>query len=144
MAHKVIPAGYMLVVRSSENDGDFGKTITLDGLSKEEVARYLSVMDKLEKEGLTNLYEVPDGRAKITACVKSLYSESEWRASTPKWYPSKEYFDTYRAIDVLNELGLAGMEDGQFTRCVDEVNVYLNPEPITLKDVGDEFKTDTP
>lgn len=127
-----IPAGYMLQVRTWENDGDNYNTNTLYGLNEAEVRFYLDLCDYFNDKGNDYL--------KVNEVLKFC----EERFHLHKFFFSRKYLETWQLVfkewsldDELREfLGnpsehyWSGNENEDFFRTVEDVKVYYVPEDL--------------
>lgn len=134
MKKTIIPAGYRIVTKSWENDGDFENTTTINGLSKSDADFYVDVYKLFtksyhESEGFHgNLYDPSDIQMR-----KLLVSLND----VAKIHSKPMFDDGY--IDILEQLELLGMTDDQLTRVVEDIKIEFIPVDIEIEDVTDRF-----
>jgi len=125
-----IPAGYRLTVNSWENDGDHRRSVTRDGLSKEEVLFLTDVCEGMKmsnKPSFGNLYEPSDDEcAEFEAFLDSLIK--------------KHGLIDVTAEDVIDSLYDLGLSSGDYyTRMCENYKVEHVPKEVVLYDVTENF-----
>lgn len=129
----MIKKGYQLQVTSWENDADNYNTVSLDGLTKEDVEFYINFIKVFRELNLENRYNDP-----VTDEEANLFKEkisNIYNGIIPEKF--KEWFDGYgeTIVDVSSDILSYGEEFT--TRVYDSHNIYFFPEDVN--DVTDHF-----
>lgn len=131
------PAGYTITIESWENDGDYSATKTMY-LPTEKQARTVVKFAQLfcnsyrtsDEEEFGNLYEITgSARAKLIEIVRNIYEDDEGFKEFCEGDTSDDA--VYEWIyEQLNDLGLRGLQEGQFSRVVERMSVQYHNEPV--------------
>lgn len=135
----VIKAGYRITVVSWENDADNYRTITRDGLLKEEAQRDVEFLKLIagsynrhdtDNKVFGNLYEPrPPALEAFTDAVRQLMAK--YGIEVNEEWPL-DYF-----LEEVCEY--TGWSEGYTTRVVDQITVEYVPTEIVIEDVTKEF-----
>lgn len=135
----VIKAGYRITVVSWENDADNYRTITRDGLRKEEVQRDVEFLKLIagsynrhddDNKVFGNLYEPREGvLEEFEAAVRQLMTNYDIEVNE-EW--PLDYF-----LEEVCEY--TGWSEGYTTRVVEKITVEYVPHEIIIDDVTKEF-----
>lgn len=127
--------GYLAVISSWENDGDYSSEVLYAFDSEEELAVLKDILPYFEKSS----WEKPSG-----SWFGNIYEAMEefkpflsiWRKhETVIYTDSSEDEDDMLdgAFDYLHRLGLTGQVDGQLTRKIETWTIYKIPEDISFE-----------
>lgn len=131
-----IKAGYGIIVDSWENDFDNFRSISVHGLTENEICCYVELAILLGKSS----WEGP-------GCFGNIYNPSEEEvenfedvliniaAKYTNIFDEEEHYVDY-CQDMLHDM--FGSSD-YFTRRCEDISVYYIPEEITLANVTDKF-----
>ena len=134
-----IKSGYRITVVSWENDADNYRTITRDGLLKEEAQRDVEFLKLIagsynrhdtDNKVFGNLYEPrPPAIEAFTDAVRQLMAKYDIEVNE-EW--PLDYF-----LEEVCEY--TGWSEGYTTRVVDQITVEYVPTEIVIEDVTKEF-----
>lgn len=129
----MIKKGYQLRVTSWENDADNYNTVSLDGLSKEDVEFYLNFIKVFRELDLENRCDEPitdEEAASFREKISDLYN-----GNIPEKFKEWLGSDGYAIVELSSDV-LSGSTDFT-TRVYDSHEVYFFPEDVN--EVTDQF-----
>lgn len=115
----MIKAGYQLQITSSENDGDFYNTKSIDGLTKQQVNDWLYFLDLIKPFGNRDLRE-------------DMLFEKLIRKDSSLIKPINEY-NQFNIVDIITDLiddSVGFSEEGGFCRVLETVKIYYFATPV--------------
>lgn len=127
-----IPKGYRITIESYENDGDFGDTTVIEGLSEDAVKNVVALCTVMKTEHGNLYYPSDEQKVKLFNILNRIFNcVSDYIVTEDNL---EEYEDDF--YNILAETGFIGKEQDQFTRyCKVE---YL-PEDVFIEDVTERF-----
>lgn len=143
-----IKKGYCLEVSTYEGDADYGKEITVDGLTYEQTNALVTLLKQYKKTpsdgGLGNIY-CPSWK-QLTDIDETLHQVVNMDLTTWSILLGEdacvlsELVDDYSdyLYQTLKQLGLVGMAD-YHSRYVKSYRVYYVPEDVKFDDVSQKF-----
>lgn len=166
MADKVIKAGYMITVDSWENDGDNGRELSVDGLTRTQVEYYKDLLylvsnsyhdtstlgitfygnmtdDGYDEIELGENDPEPTGHNDIVEGTHRGFRRAVRRINNKyrnliKDIPEEDLRSFEYGFDIIQNFTGYG-SDWYYTRVIESIKVHYNPEEIILVDVTRDF-----
>ena len=134
MKEVLYKAGYLIRIESWENDGDIKHTVEYHSADKEEADIIFEFANLFFLGELGNLCEGEEERALYEA--EAVAFDSKYPGFLKKWtFPgSTGVMDD--AIGLAEKLGLMGVDDYQFTRYADKIEVFHFENDVVVDVVG--------
>ena len=126
-----IPRGYMIVCRSSENDGDYLQTNVVGGLTKESAQLKYDLLNEITDSGCENIRETHYLELEpLKHAVLEVANKHGCVLGT-----EVGAWDSFLWQEVLTLHGCAEF----YTRCIDDVQIYYVPFDVEFPNVTDQF-----
>lgn len=133
-----IKAGYKIEVTSWENDGDNYKTISKEGLTREQTQLYYDICNLMSGE-FGNMYDPDESETDALNAAVSVILLKHRNVSSAL-YQNTDFTDLEECNEIFSDIHYELFGSGEFkTRNLESMSVTYIPQDIELKDVTHEF-----